>query len=228
MQMQAPFVVVANLLGDPARALMINAMMDGRAHAASDLAQAAGISRQTASAHFARLLDGGLVRVEAEGRQRRYRLANAQVAEAIEALTVIAAEAPGARPPARHILAGARTCYDHLAGRLGVAIARVLVARGMLVRAHEGFELAAHGKRFLGERIGVDVETALSARRAFARACLDWTEREPHLAGALGAAVARRCFDAGWVRQKPHSRALLITNAGRTVFKREFGLGEIA
>jgi len=116
----------------------------------------------------------------------------------------------------------ARTCYDHLAGKLGVAISRALVARGALEPAGDRFELTSAGRGYLAEALGVDVEGALRGKRPLARCCLDWTEREPHLAGALGAALARRCFQAGWVEPCERSRALAVTSAGAAVFEREF------
>jgi DNA-binding transcriptional ArsR family regulator len=221
MATQPTFAAVASLLGDPARAAMIDVMMDGGSHAAAALAEAAGISAQTASAHLARLVAGAVVAVEAEGRQRRYALKSPKVAQAVEALSALALPREGA--PRMQVMAAARTCYDHLAGKLGVAAARSLEARRMLTRAGDRFELTSEGKAYFADALGVDVEAALMEKRPLARCCLDWTEREPHLAGALGAALARRSFQAGWVEPRPGSRALAVTPAGATVFAREFG-----
>jgi DNA-binding transcriptional ArsR family regulator len=216
------FAPVASLLGEPARAAMIDVMMDGGSHGAAALAEAAGVSAQTASAHLAKLVAGGVVAVEAEGRHRRYALASAKVAQAVEALSAVAPP-PHKEGPRMQVMAAARTCYDHLAGKLGVAVARSLEARGMLVRAGDRFELSPEGRAYLGQVLGVDVEAALREKRPLARCCLDWTEREPHLAGALGAALARRSFQARWVEPRPGSRALKITSAGASLFAREFG-----
>jgi DNA-binding transcriptional ArsR family regulator len=219
---QPAFASVASLLGEPARAAMIDVMMDGGSHGAAALAEAAGVSAQTASAHLAKLVAGGVVAVQADGRHRRYALASAKVAEAVEALSAVAP--PPRKEGARmRVMAAARTCYDHLAGKLGVAMARSLEARGMLVRAGDRFELTPEGRAYLGQALGVDVEAALREKRPLARCCLDWTEREPHLAGALGAALARRSFEARWVEPRPGSRALKITPAGASLFAREFG-----
>jgi DNA-binding transcriptional ArsR family regulator len=222
MATQPNFAAVAGLLGDAARAAMIDVMMDGGSHAAAALAEAADVSAQTASAHLAKLVAGGVVAVEAEGRHRRYALKSAKVAEAVEALSALAPP-PTQGAPRMQVMAAARTCYDHLAGRLGVAAARSLEARGMLMRAGDRFELTPEGRAYFVEVLGVDVEAAFREKRPLARCCLDWTEREPHLAGALGAALARRSFQAGWVEPRPGGRALAVTRAGAAVFEREFG-----
>ena len=221
MDTQLSFAGVASLIGDAARAAMIDRMMDGGSHAAAALAEAAGVSAQTASAHLARLVAGGLVAVEKEGRHRRYRLKNAQVAAAVEALSALAL--PGHARPRMAVMAAARTCYDHLAGKLGVAAARALEEGGMLVRAGDRYELTSQGRAYLAGTLGVDVEAALLEKRPLARCCLDWTERQPHLAGALGAALARRAFLAGWVEPRSGTRAVAVTPAGACVFEREFG-----
>jgi DNA-binding transcriptional ArsR family regulator len=212
MPAQAPFAVFASLLGDPSRALMVHTMMDGGFHAATELAEAAGISPQTASAHFAKMVAAGLVTFEAQGRHRRYALASPRVGEAVEALGALAAGLPRRTPPRRQALAAARTCYDHLAGRLAVAMTRSLVERGLLTPEPDRFDLTPAGAVFLVERLGVDVATAQQKRRPLARCCLDWTEREPHLGGALGAALAQRCFHAGWVTRRDTSRAVDVSS----------------
>jgi DNA-binding transcriptional ArsR family regulator len=220
MDRHAPFAAVASLLGDPARAAMIDCMMDGGSHAAAALAEAAGVSAPTASAHLTKLVTGGLVAVAAEGRHRRYALTNTKVAEAVEALSALAQS--GGRPP-KPVMAAARTCYDHLAGKVAVAVARSLVDRQLLKRVGDRFELSPAGQAYFAETLGVDVEAALRQKRPLARCCLDWTEREPHLAGALGAALARRAFQAGWIEPLEGSRALTVTAEGAGVFAREFG-----
>jgi len=195
--------------------------MDGAAHAAAELAEAARVSAPTASAHLSKMAAAGLVAVEAAGRHRRYSLAGADVAAAVEALAALAP--PPTEPRARmQALAEARTCYDHLAGRLGVAVARSLVRRGALERSGDRFALTPSGRAYFTETLGVDVEAALREKRPLARCCLDWTEREPHLAGALGAALARRCLEAGWVERRQASRALKVTSAGSSIFLSQF------
>jgi DNA-binding transcriptional ArsR family regulator len=207
---------VAALLGDPTRATMLDALMDGRARPAGELARRAGIAPSTASEHLARLVAGRLLVVEPTGRERRYRLASAEVAEVLEALSRLGSEEPVSSLRAasrRDALQAARTCYDHLAGRLGVAVTEALVARDVL-RVHDGsFELSADGEAFLAD-LGVDIAGARARKRVFARMCLDWSERRPHLAGALGAALADAVLDHGWVRRRPNDRALSITPSG--------------
>ncbi len=207
---------VAALLGEPTRAAMLDALMDGEARPAGELARGAGVAPSTASEHLARLVDGGLLVVEALGRERRYRLASADVAEVLEALSRLGSEGPVHSLRAvgrRDALRAARTCYDHLAGRFGVAITEALVARDVLSPRDGTFELCEGGEAFLAE-LGVDVSGARARRRVFARSCLDWTERRPHLAGALGAALADAAHAQGWVRRRPGDRALRITATG--------------
>jgi len=209
--------VAARLIAEPARAAMLDALLSGEALAAGELARAAGVSPATASDHLRRLLAGGFVEVTQAGRHRYYRLASADVAHALEALALVS--------PARPVrslrqsrtdtaTAFARTCYDHLAGRIGVAIHDALVHEGLLVAGGDGYDLTVAGEARLGA-IGVDVATARAGRRAFARGCLDFTERRPHLAGALGAALCSRLVDLTWlVRRAAGHRALRLTPAG--------------
>jgi DNA-binding transcriptional ArsR family regulator len=217
---------VAALLGEPTRAAMLDALMDGGAHPAGELARRAGVSPSTASGHLARLLAGGLVTCEANGRERRYRLASPETAEALEVLALLAPapEIRSLRAANRsEALRTARTCYDHLAGRLGVAVTDALVERGALLRRDVSFELTPVGKTVLG-RLGVDIAAARARRRSFARSCLDWSERRPHLAGALGAEVAEALTSRGWFQRRPHDRALTITCAGAAGLQRELGV----
>jgi DNA-binding transcriptional ArsR family regulator len=206
----------AALLGDPTRAVMLDVLMDGEARPAGELARRAGIAPSTASEHLARLVEGRLLVVEPRGRERRYRLASADVAEVLEALQRLGSEAPvnSLRTASRNeALRAARTCYDHLAGRLGVAVTDALVARDVLRVRDGSFELTEDGEPFL-VHLGVDVAAARGRKRIFARACLDWSERRPHVAGALGAALADAVLAQGWVRRRPSDRALRITPEG--------------
>jgi DNA-binding transcriptional ArsR family regulator len=220
------FADMAALLGDPARANILTALMDGRVLAAKELAFVAGVSPQTTSAHLAKLAEGRLVSVEAAGRHRLYRLADPLVARAIEALMVLSAERPHRhRPPVRggEALRAARTCYDHLAGRLGVAIADALIASGDLQQEGGAFSVTPGGQaRFAA--LGIDIARVARQRRGFATACLDWSERRPHLAGALGAALAQHCFALGWIERLPGTRAIRLTAAGQDGFSRAFGM----
>jgi DNA-binding transcriptional ArsR family regulator len=207
---------VAALVADRTRAAMLQALGDGRALPACDLALQGGVKAPTASAHLAKLVEGGLLRVERQGRHAVYRLASPQVARLLEALATLARPVPpGTFREARHgrDLRLARSCYDHLAGRLGVAVTEALVRAGGLRARGNTFVLGARGARALA-RLGVDVDAARAGRRAFARPCLDWSERRHHLAGALGAALLDRLLDSGWLERRPSGRALVVTERG--------------
>ncbi|MDL4817413.1 ArsR/SmtB family transcription factor [Actinomadura opuntiae] len=217
---------VAALLADRARAAMLTALLDGRPLAAGELARAAEVSAQTASAHLARLLDAGFVSVVKQGRHRYYRLQNAEVAQVIEALSRLG-------PPVRvrslrqsrdaRRLHQARTCYDHLAGEAGVALFAALVDGGLLERdGEESYEVTEKGEDRLGA-LGLDVPALRQARRRFAWHCLDWTERRPHLNGALGAALTDRMIELGWFERGPTRRALTVTEAGLKGLADSFG-----
>ena len=225
----ADIAPVAALMGDPARAAMLTALLDDRALAAGELANLAGVSPATASEHLTRLRGGGLVTVVRQGRHRYYRLAGHRVAAAIEALSHLSQPAPvrGLRRSRQAAaLAQARTCYDHLAGRAGVALLDALLAGGVLVgngatgaalQAHAGpagLDVTAAGEATL-DAFGVNVPNVRTSRRRFAGACLDWTERRPHLNGALGAAITARLLELRWIERGAHGRAVRVTPAGR-------------
>jgi len=235
---RADIAPVAALLADPARASLLTALLDGPPLAAGELSQIAGVSAATASAHLARLLEGGLVRVTQQGRHRYYRLAGHEIAEVLEVMAHISPVRPvrslrQSREAAA--LAEARTCYDHLAGRAGVALLDALLAAGILAGTGTGtgtgtggtdlpaaFEVTSTGARALAS-FGVDVTAARGSRRRFAGACLDWTQRRPHLNGALGAAITARLVDLGWITRGPGRRAVRVTPAGRDGLAQTFG-----
>ena len=226
MLSDAAVAPVAALFADPARVAMLWALSDGREVSAGELALLAGIARSTASLHLAKLVEGGLVAARPDGRHRHYRLTRPEAVRALEALAVLA---PG-RAPRTHRQAAigravraARTCYDHLAGRAGVALTAALVARGALLPAGREFELTAGGERLLGD-FGVDLAAARKSRRAFALACLDWSERVDHLAGGLGAALLARLLELGWIARTRGSRAVQLSPAGRRGLARAFGV----
>jgi DNA-binding transcriptional ArsR family regulator len=213
---------IAALLAEPTRAAILFALLDGRERPASELASRAGASPQAASAHLSKLVGGGLLAVTAAGRQRLFRLASPDVAHAIEALATIA------KPPQVVALSqtttiqrlrDARSCYDHLAGRLGIAVTDHFVERRALRLVGDAFELTRHGATLFRE-LGIDVERAPTVRRPFARACTDWTERRPHLAGLLGARVLNRFVAAGWLKRNASDRALRITPEGQRELER--------
>ncbi len=221
----ATLASVASLVGDASRAAMLAALLDGRALTAGELARVAWIAPQTASGHLAQLVDGGLLDRDVQGRHRYYRIANADVAHAIEALSAITPQ-PGPAPsprPTPTAVQRARTCYDHLAGQLGVGLADTLVARGILSRSGREFAVTPAGAAWFSD-FGVDVERVRRSKRKFATTCLDWTERRHHIGGALGAAIAVRVFELRWVARIEGSRALRVTVAGRAALERDLRL----
>ena len=218
---------VAALVGEPARATMLSALLDGRALTAGELAHAARVTPQTASTHLAKLTEAGLVRVVREGRHRYFRLASPKVVEMIEGIVAVALEnKPPYRPVSREAreLCAARICYDHLAGRLSVDLTNFLTAHEYIVLGEEAAEITQAGARFLAE-FGIDLSALNSTGRDFCRPCLDWTERRPHIAGAVGAALTKRCFDLGWTERVKHSSAVIVTASGKHGFLETFGIG---
>lgn len=225
MDADVDIAAAAALVGDPTRSRMLMALMDGRARTAKELAYGASITPQTASSHLAKLLRARLVAMERQSRHRYFRLADPSVGQAIEALMAVSPARARGSAPAGPLddLRLARTCYDHLAGRLGVTVTAAMMRRRLLKLAGRDFLLTPSGARFLA-RLGVDVEKARRERRAFARRCLDWSERRAHLAGALGAALARRCVDLRWVHGIENQRTLTLTPQGRRGLRVWFGI----
>jgi DNA-binding transcriptional ArsR family regulator len=217
---------LAGALADRTRASFCLALLDGRAWTAGELAQWAGVARSTASEHLDRLVADGLLVEERQGRHRYLRLADADAAELIESLSA-RSPAPSAAPAslrvatARAALQRGRTCYDHLAGWLGVTITDAMIERGLL----DGWTLTPGGLAWLAD-LGVDVHSARGSRRPFVRRCLDWTERRPHLAGGSAAALCQRLFDVRWVERIGTGRAVRLTPDGRqglsAALQREF------
>jgi DNA-binding transcriptional ArsR family regulator len=216
---------IGALIGDPARACMLSALMAGRALTATELARHAGVSPQTASGHLARLARGGLLDVAQQGRHRYFRIADPAIAHMLEDVMEVSTRAPPRyRPRSKEdeALRVARTCYDHLAGQVGVAIADALCAQGHVVLAAEAAQVTEKGRAFL-RTFGANTDD-LSGRRLLCRVCVDWTERRPHFAGRVGAAIALRCYDLGWLRRSRGTRALTLTPAGRAGLRATFGL----
>jgi DNA-binding transcriptional ArsR family regulator len=211
---------VAALLGDPARANMMTALMHGQALTATELAQEAGVAPSTASGHLGKLEEAGLVGIEKQGRHRYFRLSGADVAGVLEGLMGVAARTghlrvrTGPRDPE---LRRARVCYDHLAGDAAVRMYDRLQATGMIAGTGAALRLTRAGEKFFASA-GVDLDTAAGGRRALCRACLDWSERRHHLAGALGAALLDHIYDRGWAKQVPNSRVVTFTKAGAARF----------
>jgi DNA-binding transcriptional ArsR family regulator len=222
------------LIGEPARAAMLGALMDGRALTAGELAGVAGITAQTDSGHLARLTDANLLAVERQGRHRYHRLASSEVAELIESVMRIAAvtlPTPARKPvtgPRDAQMRLARTCYDHLAGGLGVAVTDALVVLDVIAFDDGAGIVTPGGLERLADRgIRVDAPTAARPSRPLCRPCLDWSERRPHLAGRLGAAVCGHFLDQHWVIRVDDSRALRITPKGRQALRDRFGIAPI-
>ena len=220
-------VEVAALVGDTARATMLAALMGGQALTASELAARARISKSTASGHLGKLVGARLLAVTQKRRNRYYRIASPLVAKMLESIKAVAAiETPPRHQPRSEqddALRFARTCYDHVAGKLGVAIADALVSKKFVVLSEEGGEVTKAGVRFLG-RFGAELNAKAAGRRIFCRACLDWSERRYHLAGFVGAEIWRRCLELGWLARQRDSRALRLTPAGRRGLRETIGV----
>jgi DNA-binding transcriptional ArsR family regulator len=217
---------IAALVGDPARATIVSALLDGRALTASELAGAARIRPQTASTHLAKLTQAGVLSMVRDGRHRYFRLASPAVADMIDGIAAVALQKrPRYRPLSgqSRALSEARICYDHLAGRLSVDLTDAFVAREYIVLEDEGAHITATGSDFLS-RFGVELPTGRATRRRSCRLCLDWTERRPHIAGAVGAALTRRYFDLGWMERMQRSQAVAVTASGRRGFRKTFGI----
>jgi DNA-binding transcriptional ArsR family regulator len=207
---------IAALIGDTARAEVLTVLMSGMALTATELADAAGVTRQTISSHLARLHDAGLLAMEAQGRHRYFRLAGDEVAQMLEALMGIAFGTGAVRlhsSPREPALRKARVCYDHLAGELGVAVYDGLARRGAFAIGADGIGLTDVGSRLVNA-IGIDPAALKPGRRPLCRHCLDWSERRHHLAGVLGTAMLRRFEELGWGKRVPDSRVFRFTDSG--------------
>jgi DNA-binding transcriptional ArsR family regulator len=219
---------IGGVIGDPARAVMLCALLDGRAHSATELALTAGVSPQTASWHLAKLADGTLVTAQKKGRNRYFRMASPLVAQAVEAMMAVAIT--GSSLSRSHVLSEreqtlrtARTCYDHLAGKLGVALIEAFTRRKLIVLSEDGGLVTPRGAKLLSS-FGIDLSAMQQSKRPICRLCLDWSEQKPHLAGAVGAALAARCFELDWVQRLPNTRAVAIMPAGVEGFQEQFGV----
>jgi DNA-binding transcriptional ArsR family regulator len=225
--MEPNIAIPAALIGEPARAQMLLALLDDRSLPATALARAPGLSPQAASNHLSKLVDGGLVVAAQQGRHRYYRLSGPEVAHAIEALSQLAPLPKPLDPPlsplARRLREG-RTCYDHLAGRLGVALADAFERHGLIAPdGPERYRLTEAGAARLAS-LGVDIAALRPGPKGLARPCVDWTERRRHLAGPLAAQLLRRFLELGWIAREPTGRAARVTEAGRQGLAEAFGI----
>lgn len=211
------FSQIAALIGDKARSIMLWNLLDGRAYTATELSVCAGISPQSASNHLAKLVDADILSISKQGRHRYYTFKNdavAQVVESMASLLPLKGEGKMVSKPVPSGITYARTCYDHAAGRLGVGITESLIANGMLETSDKVYELTEKGREWF-HTFGVNAEELKQQKRSFAHQCLDWSERRPHLAGALGASMLNIMMQNDWVRKKKNTRELLITPKGR-------------
>jgi DNA-binding transcriptional ArsR family regulator len=217
---------VAAAIGEPARARMLYALLDGRARTSTELATVADVTPSTGSVHLQRLKDTRLVRVVAQGKHRYYSLERTEVAAALEAIGVVAGRpAHGATSRTPHRLRVARTCYDHIAGHLGVALHDRFMTLGWLIAGEDGgsYDVSSAGRDALAA-LGIDVDVARGRRRRFAFACLDWSERRPHLGGALAAAVLDAALRKRWVSREPDGRALRVNPTGVRELRTRVGI----
>lgn len=223
----ANLVEVAALVGDTGRATMLAALMGGRALTGNELGRLAGLGKSTASEHLGKLAAAGLVAATSQGRFKYYRISSQRVAAMLESMiTVAAIDVPARHQPrsaANEALCLARTCYDHLAGRLGVALADAMVAEGHLVLADDGGELTPKGQEFLSS-FGASLTARRAKGRIYCKPCLDWSERRYHVAGHVGAEICRRCFELKWIERQLGTRAVAVTAAGRRGLLSAFNL----
>lgn len=218
--------LIGSLIGDPARANMLNALLSGKALTATELASEAQVTPATASTHLAKLESGGLVSQRKSGRHRYYSLADEDVAGVLEALGCLAAKRGHLRTrtgPKEPALRKARICYDHLAGEMGVRMLDSLSARGFVAEEGEALHLTDAGRGFV-ETFGIPLDALAASRRPLCRSCLDWSARRSHLAGSLGAAMLDRITALGWAKRETGTRAIRFSRNGEAAFLERFAL----
>lgn len=226
MQANPNVAIIAALVSEASRAAILTVLLDGRFHSASELAYMARIKPQTASFHLAKLIDANVVTALKQGRHRYFAIRNLEVARVMESLLSIAP--PVAVKSLRQssqdkALRYARTCYDHLAGNVGVQLTHALLSSGILLEQKDRYTVTEDGKKFFAD-FGIDVNETATKRRLFSHQCLDWSERRHHLAGALGNALLERVLELDWVRRLPGTRAVQVTNEGKAGFEKVFSL----
>jgi DNA-binding transcriptional ArsR family regulator len=223
-EIEKHFGHIASLIGEKSRAMMLWNLLDGRAYTATELATNADISFQSASNHLSQLINAGLLRSEKQGRHKYYRFASDRVAQAIENIAALMPVSVSLKPVAGQHTAGiryARTCYDHLAGKLGVQVTGVFLKNKWLIAYDDRYELSSAGQR-LFESLDIDISATQQQNRKFAYPCLDWSERNHHLAGALGAALLDSMISKDWIRKVKHSREIIVTGNGRIEMGKRF------
>jgi DNA-binding transcriptional ArsR family regulator len=226
MKVGPDIAAIAALLGDPARANMLTALLAGQALTAGELAREAGVTPQTASSHLSKLEAGGMLTQRKQGRHRYYALSGDDVAGVLEALMGLAARTGHTRVrtgPKEPALRRARVCYDHLAGDLAVAMLESLVVRGLVTEAEDSLTLTESGHTFM-EALGINLPGLTTSRRPLCKGCLDWSVRRTHLAGALGAALLDRFYSLGWAAREPGSRLVNFSPRGLDAFSQIFGV----
>lgn len=226
MDVEPSMATIGAMIGSPVRSLILSVLFDGKAITATELAQIGNISPATCSEHLKKLVQSGLLICERQGRHRYYRLSGSEVAEALEPLIHLVGSKPTPMrtvSPQTKAIRDARLCYDHIAGKLGVQICKAMLDQNILVHTKRDYELTKNGEQFF-ENLGISVVELRLKRRMFARQCLDWSERKPHVAGALGAAFTTHAFSQGWIKRAKQRRVVVITPKGRQAFIKLLGV----
>ena len=224
--MENQFKQIASLIGDPTRAIIMWTLLDGKAFTATELANAAHTSPQNISMHLAKLVQADLLSVESQGRHRYYRFSRKEIAYAIEAMANLlppAAVKPDLHKQSHSAIQQCRTCYDHLAGKVGVALTDSLLEQQLIIDKKNIFDLTSKGEKWFSD-FGIDVDALKQQRRSFLRPCLDWTERRNHIAGSLAAALLDKMLLADWIRRTANSRAIVVTSKGQKELYAHFKL----
>ncbi|TQR97483.1 ArsR/SmtB family transcription factor [Paenibacillus ottowii] len=224
MSTKSNVAMIASLVSEPSRAAILTALLDGRFHTASELAHMAGIKPQTASFHLAKMTEAQVVTVEKQGRHRYYGIQDPEVAQVMESLLSIAPPVPiksFKQASENEAIRLARTCYDHIAGYLGVQIMSFFIQKGILSEDQDGLHITQQGEIFFAD-FQINLKNTRQKRRSFSHKCLDWSERRHHLAGALGKALLDRLFELHWIEHLPTTRAIRITADGKRGFKEVF------
>lgn len=222
MEVENQFTKVASLIGDKVRSVILWSLLDGKAYTATELSTFSNSSRQSVSNHLSKLIEAELISVEKQGRHRYFRLANEQVAQVIESLASLI---PNHKMEIKknkeaQKLASARTCYDHLAGKLSIEIKNALVKQELIILTDNIYEITDKGNNWF-KKFGINIADLKLKKRSFAHPCLDWTEREHHIAGALGTAILEICLKNDWIRRKQNSREIIITALGEKKLQEE-------